>query len=248
MIKIAIVENDDGQALALEECVKKFSRENNLECRVEKFSNGIDFVTDYGGDADAVFMDIDMPLMDGMTAAKKLRERDTGVNLVFVTNLAQYALEGYKVNALDYLIKPVGYFEVELELKKILRMHGIKEGEFLWVTAEGAARRIPLMSVKFVESVKHDIHIHTLDGVYTFRGTLKDTEEKLKSAMFFRCHNCYIVNMNYVSMIDGDELTVEPGGDKVYVSRKRRKEFLEALTSYASYDGGGYALRGGRSK
>lgn len=248
MIKIAIVENDAEQADTLEAYVKKFSLENNVECSVERFINGVDFVTDYGGDCDVAFMDIDMPLMDGMTAAKKLRERDTGLNIVFVTNLAQYALEGYKVNALDYLIKPVGYFELELELKKILKMRSIQAGEFLWVTAAGIARRIPLMSVKFVESIKHDVHVHTVDAVYSFRGTLKETEAKLKSKMFFRCHNCYIVNLNYVSVVEGDELTIEPGGEKVYISRKRRKEFAEALTSYASYDGGGYTLRGGSGK
>ena len=74
MLKIAIVENDDEQATRLEEYANSFARESGEDCRVVRFRDGIDFVSDYAGDLDGVFMDIDMPLMDGMTAAERIGE------------------------------------------------------------------------------------------------------------------------------------------------------------------------------
>lgn len=137
-MKIAIVENDAEQVVRFIGHIKKYSAESGEDCGVVAFGNGIDFLTDYSGDFDAVFMDIDMPLMDGMTAAEKLREIDENVPIVFVTNLAQYAIKGYKVQALDYLVKPVGYFEVALELKKINSLRKNMAGDFVWLTVSGA--------------------------------------------------------------------------------------------------------------
>lgn len=238
MLKIAIVENDAAQAERLEGYVKKFERESGQECLCVLFGDGIDFVSDYTEDFDAVFMDIDMPHMDGLTAAEKLRGVDQFVSIVFVTNLAQYALQGYKVNALDYLVKPVDYFEFAVELRKILRLHQSRAGDFVWLTAQGTLRKVPVRDIYYIDVVNHEIHIHTPYETIVFRGTLKETEEKLAGKPFSRCHNCFIVNLQFVSGVEGDVITLDKCGEKIYMSRNRRKKFMSDLTNYIASHGG----------
>lgn len=246
MLKIAIVENDLEQPRRFEEYVAAFEKEYAEECSIISFFNGVDFLTDYTEDIDVVFMDIDMPLMDGMTAAKKLREKDDSVNIVFVTNLAQYALKGYKVNALDYLVKPVDYFEFAVELKKIQRMKRATSGDFVWLNAQGILKRIPVTDIMYVEVMSHKVYVHTTKEAIVFRGSLKEMEDKLSGAMFSRCHNCFIVNLKYVTAVDGDILSLENTESKVYISRNRKTKFFEDLTNYVATYGGKAHFKGER--
>lgn len=240
MLKLAIVENDNEQAERLEGYVRTFENESGFKCEVVRFCDGVDFVSDYTGDFDGVFMDIDMPLMDGMTAAERLRETDERVCIVFVTNLSQYALRGYKVNAMDYLVKPVEYFEFSVELKKMLRSKKANASEYIWLSAQGAGKRVSLRDIAYIDILAHDIRIH-VDGEHkdeiVFRGTLKEIEERLEGKPFSRCHNCYIVNLRYVTSVDGDEVLLE-NGEKVFISRNRRKKFMTDLTNYIATNGG----------
>lgn len=245
MLKVAVVENDEAQARRLENYILQYAKEGGEPCNVVLFRDGIDFVSDYTGDFDAVFMDIDMPLMDGLSAAERLRKMDETVSIVFVTNLAQYAIEGYKVHALDYLVKPVDAFELSLELKKIARLKQRSMGDFVWLTVLGAMRRVPLMDIVYVEMLRHDVSVHTKTEVYTYRGTLKEAEERLGEKHFSRCHNCYIVNLHYVTDVNGDEITLETGM-KIFMSRNRKKKFMLDLTAYVAANGG--AVKGAAKK
>ena len=244
MLKIAIVENDREQQQCFNKYVALFAEEYGEECVTVNFFNGVDFLTDYTEDVDAVFMDIDMPLMDGMTAAKKLREKDENVNIVFVTNLAQYALKGYKVNALDYLVKPVDYFEFAVELKKIQRMKRATSGDFVWLNAQGILKRIPAIDIVYVDVMGHKVYVHTTKEVIVLRGALKEMEDMLSGAMFSRCHNCYIVNLKYVTAVEGDMISLENSENKVFISRNRKAKFMKDLTNFVATYGkyGGYGF------
>ena len=241
MLNIAIVENDKDQAERLESYIKRFGEENGEQVNVVWFRDGVDFVSDYAGNFDGVFMDIDMPLMDGMTAAEKIRETDEKLCIVFVTDLAQYALRGYKVNAMDYLVKPVDYFELALELKKILRSKQMHGDDFIWISVPGMRKRVALCDIEYVDILAHDIHVHYVeDGAnaeIVYRGTLKDIEAQFADKPFSRCHNCCIVNLRRVRTIAGDEVLLD-GGDRVYISRNRRKKFMNDLTNYIAGNGG----------
>lgn len=120
MINVAIVEDEDCAANNLSEYLNTFGRQNNTEIKAERFRDAISLLTGYSGKFDIVFMDIELPEMNGMDAAKKLREIDMSVTLVFVTNMAQYAVKGYEVGAVDYIVKPVSYYDFSLKLRRIL--------------------------------------------------------------------------------------------------------------------------------
>lgn len=231
MIKIAIVENEQGEAALMKEYIERYCREKEQRCSVSVFSNGLDFITGYRLGYDAVFMDIKMPLIDGMEAAEKLRAVDKDVLLIFVTNMAQLAIKGYKVNAMDFVVKPVSYFDFSLEMDKIFVEHDRRSKDFIWVKYSGVFRRVDFEDIYYIEIMMHEVCMHTRTGTINFRGSLKSLEEQLDPKTFSRCNNCYVVNLQYVTEVKGDTVALE-NGDCVHISRTRKKQFINDLTTY----------------
>ena len=121
-LKAAIVEDEPISASLLQSFLNKFSKENRVSIDVDVFLNELDFINNYQkGIYSVIFMDIEMPHMDGITLSKKLREKDTEVILIFVTNMSQLAIKGYEVNALDFIVKPVEYSSFSMKMKRVLR-------------------------------------------------------------------------------------------------------------------------------
>ena len=121
MFKVAIVEDDRVASDTLKEYIERFAAEKNEKIEAEVFEDGLKFIGGYKPVYDIVFMDVVMPGINGIETAKKLREIDNGVVLVFITSMAQYAINGYEVDAADFLLKPVSYFTFSLKLAKIMR-------------------------------------------------------------------------------------------------------------------------------
>lgn len=117
---IDIVEDDEGSVRALTSMLARYGKEAGVQFTVRTFADGFAFICDYDGSADVVFMDIEMPNLNGLDAAKKLRRVDGSAVLVFITNLAQYAINGYEVDATDFIVKPLAWPSFSLKLKKIL--------------------------------------------------------------------------------------------------------------------------------
>lgn len=184
---------------------------------------------------DILLLDIEMKEMDGMEAARRIRERDDHVVIVFITAAPQYAISGYEVRALSYLLKPVPWFAFSQELKRsidALRRNG--DDSMLIETGNGQMR-LELTDIVYLESIRHTIVIHTLDGKLSINGTLKDMEAKLADHHFFRSNSCYLVNLRHVTGV-ADQDCVMSNGERLRVSRPRKKTFLAAL---ADFMGGG---------
>ena len=110
MIRLAIVEDEDLYANQLIEFVNRFKQESNEVFNIVRFRDGDEIVERYKATYDIIFMDIQMQFMDGMAAAKRIRELDSEVIIMFITNMTNYAIMGYEVGALDYIVKPIDYF------------------------------------------------------------------------------------------------------------------------------------------
>lgn len=230
MIKVAIVEDEKSAADASAGFLRRYAAERGVETDVAVYDNALRFLDAYKADRDIVFMDIEMPDLDGMKAAELLRARDPAVLIVFVTNMQQYAIRGYAVNALDFLVKPVTYFAFATLLDKAAAILRAKPGGELAVKTQGGMLRFKIGEIKWVEVRRHRLTYHTESGDHEAWGNLGDLEKQLPAAGFSRCNIGYLVNLAHVSRVDGDEVVV--GGVRLKISRPRKREFLADLAGY----------------
>ena len=236
MIRICIVEDDADSMETLVGYATKFSTENGIAVSVKCFSDAVNFLTEYKSDFDVVFLDIEMPMMDGMSAAKRLRAIDPYVIIVFVTNMQQYAIKGYSVGALDFVIKPVRYFGFSTLMKKIVRAIAAKPTDMIRITeiGTGSVKQFPVSAIKYVEVSSHKLTYHTEDGNFRVWGNLCDVEKILPADAFSKCNSCYLVSLRHVVSVDGEDITVSDSCEKevLKMSRLRKKDFLSALAGY----------------
>ena len=234
-MKVAIIEDNQEALDYYLKYINRYQKEEKVKIELFTYENGTDLLKDYNKDFHVIFLDIGLPIMNGLEVANKIREVDESVLIVFVTNLPQYAIEGYKVNALDFLLKPVTYSDFQIEMKKIERNLKLKKKNYLVLNLKGIVHKIPFSSIIYVEIIHHDIVIHTDSNDYKFRGSLKSIEENLDMQLFSRCNNCYLVNLNYVESIDKN-IVILTNNKELLISRNRRKPFLDDFTVFLNMD------------
>ena len=235
MIRVAIVEDDAEVQGVLQEYVRRYTRQYGTEFEVTLFADGVDILDDYRAVYDIIFLDVEMKHLDGMTTAERIRQMDAEVILIFITNMAQYAIRGYSVGALDYVLKPVPYFAFSQQLLKAVARLEKRAKHYLTVPVEGGLRRLDTASIYYLESEGHRVHFYTDEGDFSAPGTLKAFEEKLADCPFARCNSGYLVNLAQVRELR--QSTVQVGPCELQVSRPKRKAFLAALTDYIGGEG-----------
>lgn len=230
MIRVLIAEDDPRCFQELEQFINDYSRETGRVFQITHYDNGEDLVERYRPEFDLLLLDVEMPFMDGMTAAGHIRQIDPEVVIVFVTNLAQYAIQGYSVNALDYILKPLNYFSFSQHLTRALRYVKKREDAYLTVAVKGGVLKLEVGDIYYLERLGHQLMIHTRDGVHTTSSTLQQMEEMLEDKGFVRCNKGYLVNLAHVSGVQDGCAVVH--GEKLLISRGRRGPFLEALADH----------------
>lgn len=234
MYKVAVVEDEQEAADALCECLNRYGEEQSVKFEILRYDSGLKFLDAYKSAFDLVFMDIEMPDIDGIKTAEKLRQIDSCVGLVFITNLAKYAIKGYEYDALDYILKPLSYPVFKLKLSRILARIR-KSNKNIVLSSRSGQNVIPLNSVCYVEVSAHTIIYHTEHNDYTEYGTLKEALKKFPPDQFIRCNNCYLVNLAHVTGYNGSVLEV--GGYQLEISRSRKREVIAAYNAYRMGEG-----------
>lgn len=172
-----------------------------------------------------------MKILDGMKAAESIRKIDKEVIIIFITNMSEYAIKGYTVNALSYLLKPVPYFAFTQEIiKSIDKISKKQDRKSIVIRVAGNYRKIAVDEILYLESIKHDLVLYLNDEKIVFKGTLKKMEELLGKYNFNRTNSCYLVNLAHVDGVKNDFLTI--GNHELKISRPRKKQFMESLTSF----------------
>ena len=226
MYQIALVEDEQSAADVLSSFIARYGEERDEQFEVTHFSNAIYFEMTRRR-FDLVFMDIQMPGINGMEAARLLRTYDAETPIIFVTNLAQYAVKGYEVDALDFIVKPITYFNFRMRMDKAMRHIRRNSGRSVSVSTRDGMRVIPLADIEYVEVSRHDLSYHLVGEAepLVVYGSLRAFEQEVDGGPFVRISNSCLVNMNHIRAARGQTVTLS-NGDVLYFSRSRKREAL----------------------
>lgn len=230
MIRIAILEDDPADLLQLEQCLRRYEQEQQEHFSIDSFSHPSAFLDQFKSNYDLVFLDIQLPMVNGMEVARQLRASDDVFTLIFITNLEQYAVEGYSVDALDFVVKPINYCRFSSMLRKALRKISRQQEKEFVLRSSGNLVRLHLSQIYYVEIRDHLLIYYTELGNFTVWGKMAEVERQLAEHDFARCSTSYLVNLHHVSSLSGNDVVV--AGTKLPVSQRRRKSFYACVTSY----------------
>ena len=235
MIKVAIVEDDERDVAILRSFLERYGEEQKESFDIRYFGDAFDFVSDYVPEYDVIFFDIEMPRMNGMEGAQRIRRIDAGVAIVFVTNMAQYALKGYEVDAVDFLVKPISYDGFAEKLRRAFGFSFTRRSVPILVGTESGDGlvRILCSDVCYAEKDKNYVVYHCRDGsVYRKREQLHEAGELLCKHGFAYINSGCLVNFFDVRKLTQATLTV--GGVELPLARRRRQDFLAEYMRWLS--------------
>ena len=228
MLRVAIVDDEVEVRETLSSMLERFSQENSVDIASSAYQDGRSFI-ESGATEDIVLLDIEMGEVNGMDAARILRRAGVASEIIFVTNMAQYAIKGYEVGAIDFVVKPVRYASFALKFRRAVEAARRKRSSRISVDTRDGLRYVDTSDIVFVEVTGHKLIYHTTKGSFESWGTMRAACETLEPFGFALCNACYLVNLSRVVAVSQDMVTVE-GGDELKMSRGRKKGFMDALT------------------
>jgi two-component system response regulator LytT len=230
MYKVAIVEDEAHASDILVEYLKKYSTDHAVDFAPAVFPLPMDFLNNYKPIFDLVFMDIRLPGIDGLEAAKSLRKIDQEVPIIFVTNLAQYAINGYEVNAFDFVLKPVSYPRFETLLNKITKELQKKDTQVLVIKTVQGFIKLKSSDVIYITIEDHLLIYHTQEKDYETWNSLKNAEAELPKDSFARANKSIIVNLKHIRSIKGNHVEMPDG--EIELSPGKKADFVRHMEEY----------------
>lgn len=230
MITIALVDDDDADARVTASMIDRYFDGDASRYAVTRFADGDSLLRDYKASFDLMFLDVEMPGTDGITVARRLRVVDDQTVLVFTTKMAQYAVEGYDVDAIGYLLKPLNYYAFSIKMRKAEDIVARRRSVTVPLTVGSETVFVPSADIRYVEVLDHALLYHTGEGIRKVWASLKDAAETLEPVGFVPVSRYCLVNLEWVRAVHGDDVDVD--GERVRVSRSRRKSLMQALAAY----------------
>ena len=208
----------DDEPLALNVIEKYINQLPFLET-VEKFTNPVkafNYLND--NEIDLIFVDIQMPDMTGFELISKLKSKPM---IIFTTAYSEFALEGFKADAIDYLMKPIDFQEFSKAVNKAREWFEVKKEkdtkveinkEFLFIKSEYKIIRINFKDITYIQGMSEYVKIHLSSGKPVMSLlSLKSLEAQLPASMFMRVHKSFIVNLHKINMIERNEIVYDDG-------------------------------------
>ncbi|WP_101773654.1 LytR/AlgR family response regulator transcription factor [Peptostreptococcus faecalis] len=230
MINIGICDDSQEARFLLSVTLERILDKKNIKYNIYEFSSGERFLkwfNKYENRLDLLFLDIEMLGIDGMDTAKRIREFNSLVQIVFVTSHPTYVFDGYSVGALGYIMKPAKETQVEDALERaIFALNKNKIDVYVIKNIDGIYK-IPKHAILFFYSEKRTIVCVTKDNNYTFYAKLDNVEEEV-SMPFVRIHQRYLVNADLVDRINIDSVSI--GGEELPISRSYKEKAVLELS------------------
>lgn len=231
MLHIAICDDEKDFAAYLTALLDKFAAETGEEIKISTYYDGMELIEKYDASTDLIFLDIQMRTVNGLRTAQRIREMDENVDIIFLTSLVQYGLEGYRFRAADYIVKPIRYARLKDELSQWLLKYRRNDLPFVIVANDGGRYKIMLKELRYIETSGRRLLFHTGNQEIPCYRTMRETEKELSPQGFARCHSGYLVNMYFIKRVEKLDIVLSTG-EHIPISQPKRKDFMTRLTNY----------------
>lgn len=229
-MRIAIVDDELEMRETLAQYIARYSEETDTELEVVQFASGDKLMDGYRLIYDIIIFDVEMPGTSGIDTARKLRQTDQRATILFVTNVAKYVFNGYEVDAVDYVLKPVSYYDFAMKFGRAVAKAAQKTEQTLKFETLSGSKTIRVSDLHYIEVLSHYLYFHTAKSTYKVRGSLTDWEETLFRFSFARAHKSFVVNLEYVEKIQSREVSI--GGKVLPVGRGYKDSLRQEYMRY----------------
>ena len=228
--KIAICDDDQDQIEYISSVVSAWGRQNSCACDIKIFNSAEAFLFEYEDNKayDILLLDVEMKSITGIELAKRIRKDNNRSEIIFITSHFEFVGEGYEVDALHYLIKPID----EDKLMQVLNKAADKlsaEPAFVVISCEDGTIRLYESDILYVEAFLHYIVIHTKDKEYRIKESISAFEEKL-SGDFYRIHRSYVVSLKHITRISRTSVNI--GKTELPLSRGKYDDINRAFIEH----------------
>lgn len=229
MINIGICEDELHYRVNIKDMLGDILSTYSINYKIYEFSSGEELLSNYPKDLDILIMDIQMKIINGMDTARKIREFDQNLEIIFMTSFSEFMQEGYEVKAYRYILKPISERKISRNILPCINEIMKKKNNYLTTNVKNYVDRIKIDSIVYIETDRPNILIYTNDNKYTTKMSISKIDKILREHGFFRCHNSYIVNLKLVESMNSNTLKI--GEKYIPISKYRVKELKLALTN-----------------
>lgn len=233
MFQIAICDDEAAFTDGLREDLERYARETGREFGFFIYRDGSELLERYHAEYDLIFMDIKMERTDGLRAAEEIRKIDRSVGLMFLTSFKQYVWKGYEYGAAGYLLKPVAYGVLKMELDRFFLGYRGKDEPYLSFSNHSGKYKALYRDICYAETARRNVLVHfeKMQEQVIFKSMKEISALLCAHRDFAQCHQSFIVNLAYVRAVQDMELILTTGA-RIPVSQPRRKKFMAELTDY----------------
>ncbi len=241
MIKVGLCDDTIDYNKKMENHMERYGKENHIEVKFTSYGSGSQLLLNFQKRKfDIIFLDVSMPDLSGFETAERIRNVDENVSIVFCTSYYTISnvSKGFEVDADDFLSKPLLYKKVENILNKIYKKKLLCADEKLFLKCQDGLITLQLSDIIYIHTRNKLLILYTINGEVQNNQRMSELEKRLSKRMFFRCHNSYMVNFDYVEGLKNDHVLVKCNNQQLIeipVSKYKKEEFLQAFAGYVGY-------------
>ncbi|MDE7267612.1 MAG: LytTR family DNA-binding domain-containing protein [Lachnospiraceae bacterium] len=237
MLLLAVCDDMPIECADIAKQIENILKPSNIDFMIKKFFSGQELFHSKEN-FDIIFLDIKMPKISGMDLAKKIREQGKQSLIIFITAAREYVFEAFDVEAFQYLLKPIQNHKLKAVLEKATKRLQIDANtDFLIISADRQTKKVFLKDILYIESIGRIAKIHCNEGTLETYEQIGILADKLVDKSFFRCHKCFLVNLDYVDSFDKTEVRLE-NGERIMLAKRRYEDFQKRILSYMKQKGG----------
>lgn len=229
MINIGVCDDESVHRNRIKEILLDILKTFNVNYEIYEYDSGESLLENYPSNLDILIIDIQMKSINGMDTARKIRENDNDVEIIFMTSFAEFMQDGYEVRAYRYLLKPINENKIIKHITPCIKDIMRKRSNYITLNIRNYIDRIKIDSILYIETSRPNVLIYTNDNMYSIKMSMSKIEKTLKDCGFFRCHASYMINLSKVESMYGNTVTV--GGKDIPISKYKVKELKLAITN-----------------